>query len=104
MDSAPMKAFLQLEQHSSYRARMVFNVPDPMMAQMLAQIGVGNMETAVSNGAKLVTMHMEIPATDIPGQVDDWEVQAISKNGRAARRFSSTAAPRFLARTDAKAA
>lgn len=104
MDSAPMKAFLQLEQHSSYRTRMAFNVPDPMMAQMLAQVGVGNMETAVSNGAKLVTMHMKIPATDIPGQVDDWEVLAISKNGRVARMFSSPAAPRYLARVDAQAA
>src|ERR1017187_8402837 len=45
MDSAPMKAFLQQEQHSSYRTRMAFNVPDPMMAQMLAPLGVGNMET-----------------------------------------------------------
>ena len=104
MDSAPMKAFLRMEQHSSYRTRMNFNVPDPMMAQMLAQMGVGNMETAVSNGVKLVTMHMKIPATDIPGQVDDWDAQAISINGRAARKFSSTAAPRYLARTDAKAA
>jgi len=104
MDSAAMKAFLQMEQHSSYRMRFALNLPDPMMAQMLAQMGMGSTETAVSNGVKLVTTHMKMPATDAPGQVDDWEIRAVSKNGRAARMFSSAAVPRLLAKVDAQAA
>lgn len=104
MDSPAMKSFLQLEQHSSYRMRMTINAPDPMMAQMMAQVGFGQTETAVSGDTKLVTMHMKLQLSDIPGQVDDWEVRSVARNGRAARMFSSPAIPRWLAKADAEVA
>ena len=44
---------------------------------------------------------MKIPASDLPGQVDDWEFKSVSKDGRAARLISSSASARFLKRTDA---
>jgi hypothetical protein len=101
LDSAPMKAFQLLEQHSVYHMRMALNTPDPQMAQMMAQMGFAPMETTVSGGAKQVVMHMKIPASDLPGQVDEWEFRSVSQDGRAARLISSSAAPRFLKRTDA---
>lgn len=101
LDSAPMKAFQLLQAHPVYHMRMAFSAPDPQMAQMLAQMGMAPMETTVSGGAKQVVMHMKMPATDLPGQVDDWEFRSISQDGRLARLITGSAVPRMLARADA---
>jgi hypothetical protein len=101
LDSAPMKAFQLLEQHPVYHMRMALSAADPQMTQMLAQMGFAPMETTVSGGAKQVVMRMKMPATDVPGQVDDWEFRSVSKDGRAARLITSSGQERFLARTDA---
>lgn len=101
MDSAPMKSFQQLEQHSVYHMRMAMIGLDPQMEQMLAQLGMAPFETTVAGGTKQVVMRMKIPASDLPGQVDDWEFRSVSQNGRAARLISSPAVPRILARGDA---
>ncbi len=101
MDSTPMKAFQLLEQHPVYHMRMALTMSDPQMTQMLAQMGIAPMETTVSGGVKQVIMRMKMPASDLPGQMDDWEFRSVSKDGRAARLISSSGQERFLARTDA---
>ncbi|MGH9551402.1 MAG: hypothetical protein ACRD3W_18600, partial [Terriglobales bacterium] len=46
----------------------------------------------------------KMPATDLPGTVDDWEIRAVVQNGRAARLITSAAVPRLLKESEEKAA
>jgi len=45
-----------------------------------------------------------MPATDVPGTVDDWEIRAIVQNGRAASLITSPAVPRLLQLSEKRAA
>ena len=74
---------------------------DPQMAQMMAQMGFAPTETTVAGGTRQVSMRMKMPATDVPGQVDEWEFRAVSRNGRSARLITSPAVPRLLKLSDA---
>jgi hypothetical protein len=58
------------------------------------------METIVSGGVKQVSMHMLIPASDMPGTIDDWEVRSLAVNGRAARLIISPAVPRYFKKSE----
>lgn len=102
LDSAPMKSFQLLEQHPVYHMRMTMTAPTPEMQQMMDQMGFAPMETTVNGGTKQVIMRMKIPASDIPGQVDEWEFKSVSQNGRAAKLFSSPAVPRLQKLNDAQ--
>jgi hypothetical protein len=100
-DSALYKAFNQLKTQSSYRVIMNMQSNDPRMAQMAASgMGFGTTEKLVQGNTTQVIMHVKMPATDVRGEIDDWEFRAVVKDGRGARLISSAAVPRLLKRTD----
>ncbi len=100
-DNPVFNAFRQLEkQAGGYRMRMEMQASDPRMAQMMQTMGMGGMEKIVKGNTAQTSMRMKIPATDVPGQVDDWEIKAVIRDGRGARIFSTPAAPRLLAAGD----
>jgi hypothetical protein len=101
LDSPIFQSFRKLEQQSTYRIRMAMITDDPQMAQMMAQMGYGPTETIVAGDTRQVSMHMKMPAIDVPGQMDDWEIRAVSRNGRSARLITSPAVPRILKLDDA---
>lgn len=98
-DSPVYKAFTQLKGQSSYRMTINIESKDPRMAQMAA-MGMGAMEKLVQGNTTQVVMHMKMPAMDQPGTIDDWEIRAVAKDGRAARLITSPAVPRLLKRAD----
>src|SRR5581483_5380376 len=101
-DSPVFNAFRQLEkQNDGYRMRMQMQPSDPRMAQMMQNMGMGVMEKIVKGNTIQTTGHMKFPAMDVPGQVDDWEVKAVVRDGKGARLFSTPAAPRLLKAQDA---
>jgi hypothetical protein len=96
-DSPVYNAFKALEQQQSYRMRMTLQSSDPRLAQGAAMgMGVGPIETVVRGGTKQVSLHMRLPASDVRGTVDDWEIRSVAQNGRAARLITSSAVPRYL--------
>ena len=100
-DSPVYKAFTQLKGQSSYRMTINIETKDPRMAQMAAMgMGMGAMEKVVQGNTTQVVMHMKIPAMDQRGAIDDWEIRAVVKDGRAARLITSPAVPRLLKRGD----
>ncbi len=100
-DSPVFKAFNQLKGQSSYRMTINIESKDPRMAQMAASgMGMGAIEKLVQGNTTQVVMHMKIPAMDQRGAIDDWEIRAVAKDGRAARLITSPAAPRLLKRSD----
>jgi hypothetical protein len=101
LDSPLFKSFQKLDQQSVYHVRMTMVTSDPQMAQMMEQMGFAPTETTVAGGTRQVSIHMKMPATDVPGQVDDWEFRAVSRNGRSARLITSPAVPRLLKLSDA---
>jgi hypothetical protein len=101
LDSPIFKSFQKLEQQSAYHVRMTMVTSDPQMTQMMTQMGFGPTETTVAGGTKQVSIHMKMPATDIPGQMDEWEFRAVTRNGRSARLITSPAVPRLLKLSDA---
>jgi hypothetical protein len=101
LDSPVFKSFQKLEQQSVYHVRMTMVTSDPQMAQMMERMGFAPTETTVAGGTRQVSIHMKMPATDVPGQVDEWEFRAVSRNGRSARLITSPAVPRLLKLGDA---
>lgn len=100
-DSPVYKAFTQLKGQSSYRMTINIESKDPRMAQMAAMgMGMGAMEKLVQGNTTQVVMHMKMPAMDQRGAIDDWEIRAVVKDGRAARLITSPAVPRLLKRAD----
>lgn len=100
-DSPLYKAFNQLKDQSSYRVTINMEMKDPRMAQMAAKgMGMGAMEKVVQGNTTQVSMHMKMPAMDQPGTIDDWEIRAVVKDGRAARLITSPAVPRLLKKAD----
>src|SRR5690348_17049518 len=82
-DSPVFNAFRQLEkQTDGYRMRMEMLPSDPRMAQMMQSAGMGGMEKIVKGNTVQTSTHMKIPATDVRGQVDDWEVKAVVRDGK----------------------
>lgn len=104
-DSPVFNAFRQLEkQTDGYQMRTAMQASDPRMALMMQSVGMGAMEKIVKGNTTQVSMHMKIPATDIRGQVDDWEIKAVVRDGKGARLITSSAAPRLLKEVDANIA
>ena len=95
-DNPVYTAFQQLEKAPAYHVRLTLQSNDPQMAQAAAMgLGFGAIDKVVKGGTSQVIMHMKMPAMDVPGQVDDWEIRAVARNGKAARMFSSPAIPRL---------
>jgi hypothetical protein len=82
---------------------MTMQTNDPKMAAM-AQSIFSPQEMLVVGNPRQYTMHYKMPATDVPGTVDDWEIRAVVQNGRAARLITSAAVPRLLKESEEKAA
>jgi len=100
-DSPLYKAFNQLKDQPNYRVTINMEMKDTRMAKMAAAgMGMGAMEKVVQGNTTQVTMHMKMPATDQPGTIDDWEIRAVVKDGRAARLITSPAVPRLLKKSD----
>jgi hypothetical protein len=94
-------AFSQLKGQTSYRMTINIESKDPRMAQMAAMgMGMGTIEKLVQGNTTQVVMHMKMPAMDQGGAMDDWEIRAVAKDGRAARLITSPAVPRLLKRSD----
>jgi hypothetical protein len=104
-DSPVYAAFTRLQQQASYHTTMRLVSTDPRMAQAAASgFGVKSIETFVKGDVHKATMHLGMPATDLPGTVDDWEASGIVANGKRARLlYSPTATPRILAKDDQQA-
>jgi hypothetical protein len=95
-DSPVYKAFTLLKSQPSYHTVMNMQSNDPQMAKAAAMgMGFSPPDRIQQGDTSQVVMHMKFPAMDMPGSVDDWEIRAVARNGRAARMFSSPAIPRL---------
>jgi hypothetical protein len=103
MDSALYTSFTRLKTQPGYHMVMTMQTSDPQMAAM-AQSIFSPQEMLVVGNTRQYTMHYKMPATDVPGTVDDWEIRAVVQNGRAARLITSAAVPRLLKESEEKAA
>jgi hypothetical protein len=103
MDSALYTSFMRLKTQPGYHMVMTMQTSDPQMAAM-AQSIFSPQEILVVGNTRQYTMHYKMPATDVPGTVDDWEIRAVVQNGRAARLITSAAVPRLLKESEEKAA
>lgn len=104
-DNALFTAYKQLEKQPAYKMHMDITSSDPRMAQMAASgMGMGKMETLVKGDTRQTTLKMRMPASDAPGQIDDWTIRAVVRNGKGARIIESPAVPRILAAQEQKAA
>jgi hypothetical protein len=103
MDSALYTSFTRLKTQPGYHMVMTMQTSDPKMAAM-AQSIFSPQEMLVVGNTRQYTMHYKMPATDVPGTVDDWEIRAVVQNGRAARLITSAAVPRLLKESEEKAA
>lgn len=103
MDSALYTSFARLKTQPGYHMVMTMQTNDPKMAAM-AQSIFSPQEMLVVGNTRQYTMHYKMPATDVPGTVDDWEIRAVVQNGRAARLITSAAVPRLLKESEEKAA
>jgi len=103
LDSPLYASFTRLKTQPGYRMVMTMQTSDPQMAAM-AQSIFSPQEMLVVGNTRQYTMHYKMPATDVPGTVDDWEIRAVVQNGRAARLITSAAVPRLLKESEEKAA
>ncbi len=103
IDSALYTSFIRLKTQPGYHMVMTMQTSDPQMAAM-AQSIFSPQEMLVVGNTRQYTMHYKMPATDVPGTVDDWEIRAVVQNGRAARLITSAAVPRLLKEAEEKAA
>jgi hypothetical protein len=103
LDSALYTSFTRLKTQPGYHMVMTMQTSDPKMAAM-AQSIFSPQEMLVVGNTRQYTMHYKMPATDVPGTVDDWEIRAVVQNGRAARLITSAAVPRLLKESEEKAA
>ena len=103
LDSALYTSFMRLKTQPGYHMVMTMLTSNPQMAQM-AQSIFSPGELVVEGNTRRYTMHYKMPATDVPGTVDDWEIRAVVQNGRAARLITSPAVPRLLKEAEEKAA
>ena len=103
LDSALYTSFMRLKTQPGYHMVMTMQTNDPQMAAM-AQSIFSPQEMLVVGNTRQYTMHYKMPATDVPGTVDDWEIRAVVQSGRAARLITSAAVPRLLKESEEKAA
>ena len=103
LDSALYTSFMRLKTQPGYRMVMNMQTSDPQMAQM-AQSIFSPGELVVEGNTRQYTMHYKMPATDVPGTVDDWEIRSVVQNGRGASLITSAAVPRLLKESAARAA
>ena len=97
LDSPLYASFALLEAHPAYHMVMTLESTDPKFAQMAAQgLGMSPGELTVQGGTRQFVMHMRMPATDVKGTIDDWEIRSVVRDGRAARLITSPAVPRYL--------
>ncbi len=95
-DSPVYKSFMLLKSQASYHTVMNMQSNDPQMARAAAMgMGFSPPERIQQGDTSQVIMHMKLPAMDVPGTIDDWEIRAVARNGHAARMFSSPAIPRL---------
>ncbi|MGH9545589.1 MAG: hypothetical protein ACRD23_10275 [Terriglobales bacterium] len=104
LDSALYTSFTRLKSVPRYRVVMNMQTTDPRMAQAMAAAAVTSPELTVQGNTRQYVMHYKLPASDVPGTVDDWEIRAVVQNGRAARLMTSPAVPRILKASAEKAA
>lgn len=103
LDSALYTSFTRLKSQPGYHMVMSMETSDPQMAAMAQSIFTPG-ELVVEGNTRQYTMHYKMPATDVPGTVDDWEIRAVVQNGRAASLITSAAVPRLLKESEEKAA
>ena len=105
-DSPLIAAFRRLDAATAYRVRMEMSTTDPRAKQAMQQMGgMDHFDKAVVKpDTQYVTLHMTLPAVDLPGKSDDWEVRSVIKGQRMARKFDTPAAPRIIALQEASAA
>jgi hypothetical protein len=97
-DAPVYTSYLKLQGLSAYRTRTTMTSEHPRMAQMQASgMSLSPVEGVVKPGIQQITMRLRLPASDLPGQLDDWEIRSVIKGSREVHRFSSSAAPRYLA-------
>jgi hypothetical protein len=97
LDSPLYTSFTLLEAQPAYRMVMTMESTDAKFAQMTAQgLGMSPGELTVQGGTRQFVMHMRIPATDVKGTIDDWEIRSVVRDGRAARLITAPAVPRYL--------
>jgi hypothetical protein len=95
-DSPVFSSFKLLELQPAYRMTINMESTDPRMAQMAAHGGgMSPSESIVKGAVHQASTHMKIPALDVKGLVDDWEIRAVVKDGRGARIINSAAIPRL---------
>ena len=96
-DSPIYNSFRALQKLPGYKMHLDMQSSDPRMARAAASgMGFGAMEKTIKGDTSQFVMHMKMPAMDMPGTVDDWEIKAVAQNGKAARMFSSPAIPRLI--------
>ena len=98
-DSPVFESFRLLGQQSVYHQRMKFTTSDPRMEQMMAQLGFSPAETITAGDTKQVSMHFKMPAL---GQVEDFELRGVLRNGRLAKKWISPGSGRILKEQDAQ--
>jgi len=76
LDSPLYASFTRLKTQPGYRMVMTMQTSDPQMAAM-AQSIFSPQEMLVVGNTRQYTMHYKMPATDVPGTVDDWEIRAV---------------------------
>jgi len=103
LDSPLYTSFTRLKTQPGYHMVMIMQTSDPKMAAM-AQSIFSPQEMLVVGDTRQYTMHYKMPATDVPGTVDDWEIRAVVQNGSAARLITSAAVPRLLKESEERAA
>ena len=105
-DSPLIAAFQRLDAATAYRVRMEMSTADPRAKQAMQQMGgMDHFDKAVVKpDTQYVTFHMILPAVDLPGKSDDWDVRSVIKGKRMARKLDTPAEPRILALQEASAA
>jgi hypothetical protein len=101
LDSPVFQAFQRMAEAKSYQQRMTMQVNDPQAQQMLAQMGFAPTEMLVTGDTRQVTMHFKMP---VPGQVEDFQLRTVVRNGVYAKKWSSPAQARILREQDASIA
>jgi hypothetical protein len=100
-DSPIFESFRKLGQQSVYHQKMTITATDPRISDVMAQMGFAPAETITAGDTKQVSMHLKMPAL---GQVEDFELRSVSRNGRLAKKWSSPGSARILKEQDASIA
>jgi hypothetical protein len=105
-DSPLMTAFKRLDGAKTYRVVMEMSTTDPRAQQAMQQMGGMDRydKVVVKPDTQFVLLHMKLPSMVQPGKSDDWEVRAVIKGGRAAKKFDTPAKEQILAMQEASIA